>query len=176
MPKSLVLIPARYASVRLPGKTLLQETGKYLVQHTYERAALAALADEVLVATDDERVVQAVESFGGRAVLTSAEHRSGTDRVAEAARDSDADFVINVQGDEPEIEPQAIDMAIQLLERHPNADMSTLASPIRDRERVSDPHLVKVVLDAFGYALYFSRAPIPASKQYPELPQSEEVK
>lgn len=173
MPKSLILIPARYTSVRLPGKTLLKETGKYLVQHTYERASLASLADEVVVATDDERVVQAVESFGGRAVLTSPEHRSGTDRVAEAARDSDADFIINVQGDEPEIEPQAIDMVIQLLERHPNADMSTLASPIRDRERVNDPHLVKVVLDAFGYALYFSRAPIPASKHYPELPETE---
>jgi 3-deoxy-manno-octulosonate cytidylyltransferase (CMP-KDO synthetase) len=173
MPKSAVVIPARYTSVRLPGKTLLKETGKYLVQHVYERASLASLADQVLVATDDERVVDAVESFGGRAVMTSTEHRSGTDRVAEASRDLDADIIVNVQGDEPEIEPEVIDQVIGLLERHPNADMSTLASPIREMEKVRDPNLVKVVLDTCGYALYFSRAPIPASKSYPELPTTE---
>ena len=175
MPRSLVVIPARFASVRLPGKTLLRDTGKYLVQHVYEQATLASLVDDVLVATDDERVVEAVASFGGKAVMTSPDHRSGTDRVAEAARHSNADIVVNVQGDEPEIEPEAIDLVVQLLQRHPNADMSTLACPLRDIARASNPHLVKVVLDAFGYALYFSRAPIPASKQYPEVPAAEGI-
>lgn len=173
MAKVAVVIPARYASERLPAKTLLRETGKFLVQHTYERAALAARVDEVVVATDDQRVVDAVESFGGRALLTSAEHRSGTDRVAEAARALDADLIINVQGDEPEIEPDAIDLVADLLERHPSADMSTLASPVTEHERVLDPHLVKVVLDSAGYALYFSRCPIPGSKSFPGFPEGD---
>ena len=174
MARVAVIIPARYASERLPGKTLLRETGKYLVQHTCERASRASRIDEVVVATDDQRVVAAVESFGGRALMTSAEHRSGTDRVAEAARSIEADIIVNVQGDEPEIEPAAIDMVADLLDRHPQADMSTLASPIADPQRVRDPHLVKVVLDSAGYALYFSRAPIPASKQYPAFPEGDE--
>jgi len=172
--KVAVVIPARYASERLPGKTLLRETGKVLVQHTYERAALASRIDEVVVATDDQRVIDAVERFGGRAVMTSAEHRSGTDRIAEAARSLDADIIVNVQGDEPEIDPGAIDLVADLLDRHPQADMSTLASPIADPDRVRDPHLVKVVLDSQGYALYFSRAPIPASKAYPDFPDGDE--
>ena len=174
MAKAVVVIPARYASERLPGKTLLRETGKFLVQHTYERAAMASRIDEVVIATDDQRVIDAVESFGGRAVMTSPDHRSGTDRVAEAARSIDADLIINVQGDEPEIEPAAIDMVADLLERHPGADMSTLASPIVGPERVLDPHLVKVVLDSAGYALYFSRCPIPGSKSFPGLPEGDD--
>ena len=173
MAKVAVVIPARFHSTRLPGKTLLRETGKYLVQHVYERASLAACIDDVVVATDDERVVAAVESFGGKAVMTSADHRSGTDRVAEAARKLDADVVVNVQGDEPEIEPEAIDLAVRILERHPEAAMSTLASPADDWERLADPNLVKVVLDTRGYALYFSRAPIPASKSFPGQPPGD---
>ena len=173
MSKVAVVIPARFASVRLPGKPLLRETGKYLIQHVYERAALAARVDQVLVATDDARVQAAVESFGGRAVLTSARHRSGTDRVAEAARHLDADLIINVQGDEPEIEPAAIDLTADLLDRHPDAHVATLAVPIDDPRRVRDPNLVKVVVDGRGYALYFSRAPIPASKSYPGFPSGD---
>jgi 3-deoxy-manno-octulosonate cytidylyltransferase (CMP-KDO synthetase) len=173
MPRSVVVIPARYAAVRLPGKPLLRETGKYLIQHVYERAACASRVDDVLVATDDERILQAVQSFGGHAVLTSPAHRSGTDRVAEAVRTVEADYVVNVQGDEPEIEPEAIDLVIEMLERYPKAAMSTLAAPVRDLARVADPNLVKVVLDGFGYALYFSRAPIPATKRYPDIPPAD---
>jgi len=174
MPRVAVVIPARYQSTRLPGKPLLRETGKFLIQHVCERAALATCVDEVVVATDDERIRAAVQSFGGRAVLTSAAHRSGTDRIAEAVRGIHADVIVNVQGDEPAIEPQAIDLAVRLLERHPDADMSTLAAPECDPARLRDPNLVKVVLDARGYALYFSRAPIPASKSYPGFPQGDE--
>lgn len=174
MPRVAVVIPARFASTRFPGKPLARETGKFLIQHVYEQASLANCVDEVVVATDDERILAAVQSFGGRAVLTSLHHCSGTDRVAEAARAIQADIVVNVQGDEPEIEPEAIELAVGLLERHPDADMSTLAAPIREHERLGDPNLVKVVLDSRGYALYFSRAPIPASKSYPGLPPGDE--
>ena len=173
MPRVAVVIPARYQSTRLPGKLLLRETGRYLIQHVYERASLASCVDEVLVATDDERIRAAVESFGGKAVMTSSQHRSGTDRVAEAVRSLQVDIVVNVQGDEPEIEPDAIDLAVRLLERYPDAPMSTLAAPTCDPERLRDPNLVKVVLDTRGYALYFSRAPIPASKSYPEFQPGE---
>jgi len=173
MSRVAVVIPARYESTRLPGKGLLRETGKFLVQHVYEQASLASCVDEVVLATDDERIRAAVESFGGKAVMTSRDHRSGTDRVAEAARAIHADLLVNVQGDEPEIEPEAIDLAVRLLERHPEAEMSTLAAPIRDPAGLADPNLVKVVLDARGYALYFSRAPIPASKSYPGLPPGD---
>jgi 3-deoxy-manno-octulosonate cytidylyltransferase (CMP-KDO synthetase) len=129
--------------------------------------------DQVVVATDDQRVMQAVQAFGGNAVMTASTHRSGTDRVAEAARMLDADIIVNVQGDEPEIEPGAIDMAVDLLDRHTDADLSTLAVPTDDYERISDPNVVKVVLDGLGFALYFSRAPIPASKSYPDPPSGE---
>ncbi|MFP4057216.1 MAG: 3-deoxy-manno-octulosonate cytidylyltransferase [Candidatus Brocadiia bacterium] len=173
MARAAVVIPARYASVRLPGKPLLRETGKYLIQHVYERAALAARIDEVAVATDDERIRDAVESFGGRAVMTSPRHRSGTDRVAEAARQIEADVVVNVQGDEAEVQPDAIDLAVDLLDRHHQAHVSTLAVPTCEPQLVRDPNLVKVVLDAQGYALYFSRAPIPASKSYPQFPPGD---
>lgn len=173
MAKVAVVIPARYASVRLPGKPLLCETGKPLIQHVAERSRLAGSVDEVVVATDDERVMEAVWAFGGNAVMTAARHRSGTDRVAEAARKLDADIIVNVQGDEPEIEPGAIDMAVDLLDRHTDADLATLAVPTDDFERISDPNVVKVVLDGHGFALYFSRAPIPASKSYPDPPSGE---
>src|SRR5437588_1752183 len=127
--KTAIVIPARYGSRRLPGKPLLRQTGKYLVQHVYERACQAARAGTVVVATDDPRIVAAVESFGGRVLLTRRDHASGTDRVAEAARRLDADVVINLQGDEPLVEPAALDLLPQLLERDPEADMATLAVP-----------------------------------------------
>ncbi len=168
-----VVIPARYASVRLPGKPLLKETGKSLIQHVYERAEQATTVDTVLVATDDERVLEAVEGFGGKAAMTSDRHRSGTDRVAEAAQKLGADIIVNVQGDEPEIEPAAIDMAVGMLDRHPDAHMSTLAVPTDDADTILDPNVVKVVVDGSGFALYFSRAPIPACKAYPDFPPGE---
>ena len=174
MPTVVVVIPARFASTRLPGKPLLRDTGKFLIQHVCEQASLATCVDEVVVATDDERIRAAVEGFGGKAAMTSPHHRSGTDRIAEAVRTIEADIVVNVQGDEPEIEPEAIELAVALLERHPDADMSTLAAPVCDPARLRDPNLVKVVLDSRGYALYFSRALIPASKSYPELPPGDE--
>ncbi len=159
--KTVIVIPARYASHRLPGKPLLRETGKYLVQHVYERACQSRRASQVLVATDDPRIMNAVESFGGRAVWTRRDHPSGTDRVAEVARGLDADVIVNLQGDEPLIDPAALDLLPQLLERDAEADMATLAVPITAPAQWLDPNCVKVVCDAAGRALYFSRSPIP---------------
>jgi 3-deoxy-manno-octulosonate cytidylyltransferase (CMP-KDO synthetase) len=155
-----IIIPARYASTRLPGKPLLRATGKYLIQHVYERAC-ASRADDVMVATDDRRILDAVQSFGGRAVLTRPDHPSGTDRVAEVARTLACDVVINLQGDEPLIEPETLDLLPRLLESDPEAEMATLATPIRSLEQWRDPACVKVVRDQGGRALYFSRSPIP---------------
>src|SRR5579885_3427741 len=121
--KTAIPIPARYASTRLPGKPLLRQTGKYLVQHVYERACQARCAAVVLVATDDPRIVAAVESFGGRVVTTRRDHPSGTDRVAEVAARLDADVVINLQGDEPLIDPASLDLLAELLARHADADV-----------------------------------------------------
>jgi 3-deoxy-manno-octulosonate cytidylyltransferase (CMP-KDO synthetase) len=156
-----VVIPARHASSRLPGKPLLRQTGKYLVQHVYEQALRARRVDEVLVATDDPRIVAAVARFGGRAVLTRRDHPSGTDRVAEVARRLDADIVINLQGDEPLVDPAALDLLPALLERDPDADLATLAVPLASAGQWRNPNCVKVVCDAAGRALYFSRSPIP---------------
>jgi 3-deoxy-manno-octulosonate cytidylyltransferase (CMP-KDO synthetase) len=156
-----IIIPARYASTRLPGKPLLRTTGKYVIQHVYERACQARRAGTVIVATDDPRIVAAVRSFGGWAVLTSRGHPSGTDRVAEVAAQLDADVIINLQGDEPLIDPGALDLLPALLERDPGADVATLAVPITSAEQWRDPNCVKVVCAADGRALYFSRSPIP---------------
>ena len=159
--RSAIVIPARYASTRLRAKPLLRSTGKYLIQHVYERASKSRRSRLVLVATDDPRIVAAVQSFGGDAVLTRDDHLSGMDRVAEVARDLDVDVIINLQGDEPEIEPESLDMLLELLERDTEAVMATLATPITNREQWLDPNCVKVVFDDSGRALYFSRAPIP---------------
>jgi 3-deoxy-manno-octulosonate cytidylyltransferase (CMP-KDO synthetase) len=159
--KTAIIIPARYASSRLPGKPLLRQTGKYLIQHVYERACQARRADTVIVATDDPRIVVAVESFGGRAVLTRRDHPTGTDRVAEVAAGLDADAVINLQGDEPLIDPDSLDLLAALLQRHPESAVATLANPLQSLEQYHDPSCVKVVCDAAGRALYFSRSPIP---------------
>jgi 3-deoxy-manno-octulosonate cytidylyltransferase (CMP-KDO synthetase) len=157
----VVVIPARYASSRLPGKPLLRHTGKFLVQHVYEQALKAKRVSGVVVATDDPRIVKAVESFGGRAVMTRADHPSGTDRVAEVAVKLGVESVVNLQGDEPEFEPAAIDRLAELLESDPSIDWATLATPIRDAATYRNPNVVKVVCDDRGRALYFSRAPIP---------------
>ncbi len=158
--KTAIVIPARYASTRLPGKPLLRSTGKYLVQHVYERARQSR-ADQVIVATDDGRIAAAVESFGGRVALTRADHPSGTDRVAEVARRLDADVIVNLQGDEPLIDPAMLDLLPGILERDRDADVATLAVPITSADQWQNPNCVKVVRDACGRALYFSRSPIP---------------
>jgi 3-deoxy-manno-octulosonate cytidylyltransferase (CMP-KDO synthetase) len=159
--KTAIIIPARYASQRLPAKPLLKQTGKYLIQHVYERACESRSAQEVLVATDDPRIVAAVEGFGGRVVMTRRDHVSGTDRVAEVARNLDADIIVNLQGDEPQVDQAALDLLPELLRRDRGADMATLAVPITNQEQWENPNCVKVVCDAAGRALYFSRSPIP---------------
>ena len=160
--RTIAIIPARYGSTRLPGKPLLDHTGKPLIQHVVESAREASSLDDVVVATDDERIVSAVEGFGGRAVMTSASCRTGTDRLAEAADALNLagdDIVVNIQGDEPDIPAACIDqMALLLGEK--NAEMATLATPLAD-EQVTDPNRVKVVCDLTGRAMYFSRSAIP---------------
>jgi 3-deoxy-manno-octulosonate cytidylyltransferase (CMP-KDO synthetase) len=158
--KTAIVIPARYASSRLPAKPLLRETGKYLIQHVYERACESSAAIAV-VATDDLRIYDAVKSFGGNVMMTRADHPSGTDRVAEVAAQLDADIIVNLQGDEPLIEPATLDMVAQLLVNDHEAMMATLATPITSLEQWRDPNCVKVVCDKQGRALYFSRSPIP---------------
>jgi 3-deoxy-manno-octulosonate cytidylyltransferase (CMP-KDO synthetase) len=159
--RTAIVIPARYSSSRLPGKPLLRSTGKYLVQHVYERACLARKAEIVVVATDDSRVAAAVESFGGRCVMTRRDHPSGTDRVAEFAATIDVDVVINMQGDEPQTDSTALDMLPELLAKDRDAVVATLAAPITSEEVYRDPNCVKLVRDGQGRALYFSRSPIP---------------
>jgi 3-deoxy-manno-octulosonate cytidylyltransferase (CMP-KDO synthetase) len=159
--KTVIVIPARYASSRLPGKPLLRQTGKYLVQHVYDRACQARRATAVIVATDDSRIAAAVRGFGGRVAMTRRDHPSGTDRVAEVARGLDADVVVNLQGDEPLIDPDSLDLLADLLTRDPGADMATLAVPLPSIEAYQNPNCVKVVTDVNGRALYFSRSPIP---------------
>jgi len=159
--RTLAVIPARYASSRLPAKPLLKATGKFLIEHVYERAAQARHIDQVIVATDDARIESAVKSFGGNVVMTREDHVSGTDRVAEVAQFHEADIVVNLQGDEPMIEPDALDFVADLLVRHPQAAMSTLATPLHTMEQYQNPNCVKVVVGDLGQALYFSRSPIP---------------
>lgn len=158
--KTAIIIPARYASSRLPAKPLLRDTGKYLIQHVYERAC-ASNAGVVVVATDDERILDAVRGFGGNVAMTRRDHPSGTDRVAEVAETLDADIVINLQGDEPLIEPATLDILPRLLAEDAGAEMATLAVPIKSLTDWYDPNCVKVVCDKQGRALYFSRSPIP---------------
>jgi len=164
---SFIVIPARLASTRLPRKLLLRETGKTLLQHTYESARRATRPVGIMVACDHAEIYEEVRSFGGRAEMTDPGAASGTDRVAEVARRMpDVDIFVNVQGDEPEIAGSSIDLAIQLLEKNQDAAMSTLATPIRSRQQLEDPACVKVVFDRQGRALYFSRSPIPCPREW----------
>ena len=159
----LAIIPARLGSTRLPRKVLLDRTGKPLIQHVWEGAKACPLIDRILVATDAEEVLRAVESFGGEAVITSPDCRSGTDRVAEAARAvPDVELVLNIQGDEPEICPEPLTALINGMRDRPEIEMGTVATPWPEGLSPTDPGFVKVVLDGNGNALYFSRAPIPA--------------
>jgi 3-deoxy-manno-octulosonate cytidylyltransferase (CMP-KDO synthetase) len=158
-----VVIPARYASTRFPGKPLARDTGRFLIQHVYERATQATTIRRVLVATDDQRILEAVRSFGGEAVMTRADHPSGTDRVAEAAASLDCDIVVNIQGDEPELEPACIDGLVDRLARDRDCVMATAACPFAavPDSSPTDANAVKVVIDGRGRALYFSRSLIP---------------
>ncbi|MBI3321847.1 MAG: 3-deoxy-manno-octulosonate cytidylyltransferase [Candidatus Omnitrophica bacterium] len=157
---ALVVIPARYGSVRFPGKPLAMLQGKPVIQHVYEQVARAQRIDEVIVATDDQRILDAVERFGGKAMMTSASARSGTERVAEIARARSAAVVLNVQGDEPLIQPAMVEQVIDYLGRHAAVPMASVMTKLR-AEDLANPNVVKVVVDRDGFALYFSRAPIP---------------
>jgi 3-deoxy-manno-octulosonate cytidylyltransferase (CMP-KDO synthetase) len=197
-PEVVIVIPARYGSTRLPGKPLISLAGKPMIQRVYERAKLAATAHRVIVATDDERIVKAVAAFGGTARMTRPDHRTGTERVAEVAAHEKGDVFVNVQGDEPLLDPVAVDTAVQALLEDPPASIATVATPIRTPADIMDPNVVKTVLDFENNGIYFSRAPIPwvrdtASKiqvrflkhlglyvfqrdallEYPTLPQGE---
>ncbi|NLY83151.1 MAG: 3-deoxy-manno-octulosonate cytidylyltransferase [Acholeplasmataceae bacterium] len=159
--KVLCVIPARYASTRLPGKPLALIAGKPMIQHVYERASRAAIPSEVVVATDSELVAEAVRNFGGKVMMTSPEHPSGTDRLAEVALSyGDADVIINVQGDEPMIPPEIIDRLAQAFEDNEDLNMATLKT-VMDEADYNNPNTVKVVTDQNGYALYFSRSLLP---------------
>lgn len=158
-----VVIPARYASTRLPGKALADIAGKPMVVHVCDRARESGASD-VIVATDDERIAAAVAAYGYAFALTRADHASGTDRIAEVAQQrgwQDDDIVVNVQGDEPRLPPKLIREVAEQLDDHADAAIATACHPIRDAQEMFDPNVVKVVIDELGYALYFSRAPIP---------------
>jgi 3-deoxy-manno-octulosonate cytidylyltransferase (CMP-KDO synthetase) len=157
----VAIIPARFSSTRLPGKPLADIHGKSLVERVWERARAARRPGRVMVATDDERIAAAVRGFGGEALMTSPEHPSGTDRLAEAVRATTAEIVVNVQGDEPLLDPSAIDAAVDALCADALADISTLSAPLVSAAEMLMPSVVKVVSDGRGYALYFSRAPVP---------------
>ena len=160
-PAVVVVIPARYASSRLPGKPLVQLGGKPMVQRVYERARQAQTVTRVVVATDDQRILDAVKAIGGEAQMTRPDHRTGTERIAEVAAHEVGDIFVNVQGDEPLIDPAAIDTAVGTLLEEPAAQVATVATVIRHTADLMDPNVVKTVLDFDGNALYFSRAPIP---------------
>ena len=166
---AVVIIPARFGSTRFPAKILASVTGKPLVQHVVERAKRCTRVRDVIVATDDERIVAALRPFGTTAVMTSPAHQSGTDRIAEVARQmpEEIDIVVNVQGDEPEIEPDIIDRLVERLETSDD-DMATAATPFPAGVKVDDPNLVKVVTGIGGRAIYFSRCPIPFQREKSE--------
>lgn len=159
--KITAVIPARFASTRFEGKALADIMGKPMVQHVYERTARASHITEVIVATDDERIAACVRAFGGRVEMTSREHETGTDRLAEVAARLDSDIIVNVQGDEPLIEPAMIDEATQPLTQDASILMGTLKTRIKTLHDFLSPNVVKVVTDWEGFALYFSRSPLP---------------
>ncbi len=159
------IIPARYDSSRLPGKPLKPILGKPMIQRVCERCAQASLLDLVYVATDDERIAKVVRGFGGHVVMTRADHLSGTDRLAEAAESIEAGIIVNIQGDQPFIDPLMIEEAVQPLLEDPAVELCTLRYPIAHEEDPRNPAIVKVVVDRSGYALYFSRSLIPYPRE-----------
>lgn len=171
--KIIVVIPARYDSTRFPGKVLAKDTGKYLIQHTYEQACKAKLPQVVIIAADDEKIVQAARSFGADCVMTSKDCPSGTDRIAQAVADIDTEIIINVQADEPEIDPANIDTLAKLLIDNPESPMATLAAEFESAEQISNSNIVKVVTSIENQvsstkarrAIYFSRSAIPYDRE-----------
>lgn len=165
---AIVIIPSRYSSTRFPGKPLCLISGKPMIQHVYEKVKKSRLVSDIFVATDNTLIFNAVEGFGGKAIMTSENHESGTDRVAEAVekllqagyKDQDMEIVVNVQGDEPMIMPEMVDDVIELMNDN-RASIGTLAKRISDTQDIADPNIVKVVFDEDYFAIYFSRAPIP---------------
>jgi 3-deoxy-manno-octulosonate cytidylyltransferase (CMP-KDO synthetase) len=158
---AVAVIPSRLGSTRLPEKALLRETGKYLIQHVWERVRAAKRIGRVIVATDHPRILDAAKSFGAEAVMTSPDHASGTDRVAEVARGLSDDVVVNVQGDEPEIDPADLDLLVESMAGERECAVATLGTPFVRDDELASPAAVKVVVDAAGRALYFSRSVIP---------------
>jgi 3-deoxy-manno-octulosonate cytidylyltransferase (CMP-KDO synthetase) len=165
----LVVIPARYASSRLPGKPLAPIAGRPMIQHVVERVRKSALASRVIVATDDARIQSAVESFGGEAILTRSDHRTGTDRVAEVAVHIPAEIYVNVQGDEPLIDASVVDALASAMQEDAEIQIATPCTAITRRDDIMDPHVTKVVRDFDGNALYFSHAPIPWVRDEPSF-------
>ncbi|HWW92027.1 MAG TPA: 3-deoxy-manno-octulosonate cytidylyltransferase [Vicinamibacteria bacterium] len=157
----VAIIPARFGSTRLPGKPLSEIHGRTMIEHVHERVRRARCLDRILVATDDERIAAAVRGFGGEAVMTSPRHPTGTDRLAEAVKGTDAAIVVNVQGDEPLLDPAGIDAAVQALLGDPSLPIATLSLPLLDVEEMLLPSVVKVITDREGNAMYFSRSPVP---------------
>jgi len=164
--KATVVIPARYASTRFPGKPLAELAGKPMIQWVWEGAGQCPLVDEVIVATYDERIAAAVTGFGGHVVMTRPDHPTGTDRLAEVAAQLTSDLIVNVQGDEPLIDPAMIEAALGPLLRDERIPMGTLQTPLTSLEEYRNPNVVKVVTDRKGFALYFSRAPIPYPRDF----------
>lgn len=163
--KVLACIPARYGSTRFAAKVLAKDTGKFLIRHTWEQASLAELPEKVIIATDDQRVLDAAKSFGAECVMTSTEHKSGTDRIAQAVADLDVDIVVNLQADEPEIDPGNVDYLAQLLIDSPHCEMATLAAEFQNADQIADPNIVKVITDSRDRAIYFSRSVIPYNRE-----------
>jgi 3-deoxy-manno-octulosonate cytidylyltransferase (CMP-KDO synthetase) len=157
----VAVIPARYESTRFPGKPLALIGDKTMIEHVYRRARAVPMVTRVLVATDDSRIEESVRAFGGEVVMTRPSHPSGTDRVAEVAGGLQADFIVNIQGDLPFLEGEMLQRAVEAMRSDPNLPMATLKVPIRDAAELSNPNVVKVVTDRDGYALYFSRSPLP---------------
>ncbi|BCA79541.1 3-deoxy-manno-octulosonate cytidylyltransferase [Desulfuromonas sp. AOP6] len=160
------IIPARFASTRFPGKPLADLMGKPMIQWVYERTMQAEVVDKVIVATDDHSIYDAVQAFGGVAAMTCGDHPTGTDRLAEVAATLKSDLIVNVQGDEPLIDPAMIEAAVRPLLHDPSIPMGTLKTPIRDAREFLSPHVVKVVTDHNDFALYFSRSPIPYPRDF----------
>ena len=169
--KAICVIPSRYSSTRLPGKPLKLIAGAPMICRVYERASKAKLIDKAIVATDDERILEAVKTYGGEAMMTRADHPTGTDRLAEVANNfNDVDLIINVQGDEPLIEPSLIDELISLFDDDEHLQMATVATELKDETEIKNPNNVKVVTDLNNNALYFSRSPIPYPRNKEKSP------
>lgn len=164
MLRTVAVIPARMGSTRFPGKPLADRTGRPMIQHVVERARLCRSLERVLVATDDRRIADAIAAFGGEAVMTSPDHPNGTSRIAEAIAGIEADLVVNIQGDEPEVEPSIVDAAVAALLADTGASVGTAATAFLPSEDPADPRLVKVVVGTGGRALYFSRSLIPCNR------------